>query len=132
MTTTRFATVVNCFDGRVQDPVATWVKTHAGVAYVDVITVHAPERVLTEGSGAEIAHIHDEVRHSMRKHDVQVLVIVGHTACEGNPVTRPEQIAQLRRALALVASWDVSVPIVGLLMDAHGEIEQVQMQASAT
>lgn len=132
MTTTRFATVVSCFDGRVQEPVSTWIKTHASVAYVDVITVYAPERVLTEGSHAEITHIHDEVRHSMRKHDVHVLAVVGHDDCEGNPVTRPEQIAQLLRALAVVAAWDVSIPIVGLWVDARGHVEPLQMEAPAS
>lgn len=129
MTTTRFATVVNCFDGRVQEPVSTWIKAHASVAYVDVITAHAPERVLTGGSHAEITHIHDEVRHSMRKHDVHVLAIVGHAGCEGNTVARLEQLAQLQQALAVVASWDVSIPVVGLWVDARGQVEQVQMEA---
>lgn len=132
MTTTRFATVVNCFDGRVQEPASTWIKAHASVAYVDVITAYAPERVLTEGSHAEITHIHDEVRHSMRKHDVHVLAIVSHAGCEGNPVARPEQIAQLQRALTVVASWDVGVPAIGLWVDARGQVEQVQMEAPAS
>jgi hypothetical protein len=125
MTADRFATVINCLDGEVQEPVSTWLKTYANATYVDVITAYAPERVLTAGSTAEIASIQDAVRHSMRTHDLHVLAVAGHADCEGDPVIHTEQIARIQQAIAVVTSWGVNVPVIGMWVDIYGQVELV-------
>lgn len=132
MANDRFATVINCLDGEVQEPVSTWLKTYASADYVDVITAYAPERALTAGTAAELAALQDAVRHSMRTHDLRVLAIASHAGCGGNPVDRAVQIAQIQQAIAVVTSWGVNVPVIGIWVDAHGQVEQAPVAPSAS
>ncbi len=128
MANDRFATVINCLDGQAQEPVSTWLKTYASVDYVDVITTYAPERVLTAGTTAEAASIQsiqDAVRHSMRTHDLRVVAVAGHAGCGSDLVDRAEQVARIQRAIAIVTSWGVNAPVIGIWVDAHGQVEQV-------
>ena len=48
MTERKFATVINCMDGRVQEPVIAYLKQRLGVAYVDSITLAGPIKTLAE------------------------------------------------------------------------------------
>ena len=41
-----FGTAINCIDGRVQEPVAEWVKKNFNV---DNITLEGPDRILSNG-----------------------------------------------------------------------------------
>ncbi len=135
MASNRFATVINCFDGEAQEPVSTWLKTYAGVDYVDVITTYAPERVLTAETTAEAASIQsiqDAVRHSMRTHDLRAVAVAGHAGCGGDLVDRTEQVARIQRAIAVVTSWGINAPVIGMWVDAHGEVEQVHAAPSAS
>jgi len=45
----KFATAINCMDGRCQLPVIEWMKKRYGVEYVDMITEPGPDGVLAEG-----------------------------------------------------------------------------------
>jgi hypothetical protein len=44
----KYATAINCMDGRVQFPVTEWLKYRFSVDYVDRITEPGPVRVLAE------------------------------------------------------------------------------------
>ena len=44
----KFATAINCIDGRVQTPVAEFIKKSYHIDYVDMITIPGPDRVLSE------------------------------------------------------------------------------------
>ena len=52
-----FATAINCLDGRVQEPVAKFLKKKFGASYVDAITAPGPVKVITNKSGSEFNHI---------------------------------------------------------------------------
>ncbi len=42
----KFATLINCMDGRVQLPVSRWIKKNFGVDFVDTITEPGPNGIL--------------------------------------------------------------------------------------
>jgi len=42
----RFATAINCMDGRTQEPVITWIKKNYHVDFVDMITEPGPVKYL--------------------------------------------------------------------------------------
>ena len=44
----RFATAINCIDGRVQVPVSNWLKRSYSVSYVDTITEPGVDRLFSE------------------------------------------------------------------------------------
>src|SRR5262249_33557428 len=49
MTHGTFATAICCIDGRVQSPVADWLKINGSVRYVDAVTIPGPDKALTHG-----------------------------------------------------------------------------------
>ena len=50
----KFATAVNCMDGRVQKPVIEYLQKSFGVDYVDMVTEPGPNKILAEGKDINI------------------------------------------------------------------------------
>ena len=46
----KFATSVSCIDGRIQIPLAKWIKENYSVDYVDTITEPGVDKTITENS----------------------------------------------------------------------------------
>ena len=46
----KFGTAINCMDGRVQEPVAKFLKEIYGIDFVDTITEPGPVKILSENS----------------------------------------------------------------------------------
>ncbi|MBO4205322.1 carbonic anhydrase [Micromonospora echinofusca] len=99
----RFATILTCIDGRIQGPVAEWVKQHLDVEYLDTITEPGPEAVLATTDERDLAVLLGKVQVSQRAHGSGTLVIAAHADCAGNPVSHGERHSQLRQSLARVA-----------------------------
>ncbi|MDM8000897.1 MAG: hypothetical protein QUS33_13150 [Dehalococcoidia bacterium] len=105
----RFATAINCMDGRVQLPVINWMKQNLSADYVDMITEPGPDKILAEGSAAAQESIKARVLISVNKHGSDTILVVSHHDCAGNPVTREEHEAQLRECLTKIRSWNLPV-----------------------
>jgi hypothetical protein len=110
----KFATAINCMDGRTQLPVIDWVKRNYGVDFVDMITEPGPDRLFSSNS-AELDSIRQRVAVSVNAHGSRHLVVVAHHDCAGNPVSAAEHEVQLRRALDRVLSWGLPLQEVAAL-----------------
>lgn len=119
----RFATAINCIDGRVQEPVARWLKTELGVDYVDMVTEPGPDAALSDETVA--AAIRRKVAISVAAHGPEVVAVVGHHDCAGNPVSQDEHRRQIECGVALVASWGLPVRVLGLWVGERREVEVV-------
>lgn len=120
-----FVTAVNCIDGRVQAPLAEWMKTAFHAEYVDVVTEPGPEKALTQGAAERIAAIREKVAVSVNAHHSSVLAIAAHFDCAGNPVTDEQHKQQVRAASEVAKEWAMQVRIVGLWIADGGRIEVV-------
>jgi hypothetical protein len=109
-----FATAINCMDGRVQTPVADWVKIHQHVQYVDMITEAGADGLMVRGTQAQLESIKQRVLVSVNNHHSSFVAVAGHSGCAGNPVGEAEHIADIKAALAVIASWQLPVQMVGL------------------
>jgi hypothetical protein len=118
-----FATAVNCMDGRVQEPVAAWIKARFGVDYVDTITEPGPDRILSELNGPESRSIRRRVEISVNKHGSRVVCLVAHHDCAGNPVSKEVHLAQLASGLREMESWGLPVRWVGLWVNQDWQVE---------
>ena len=67
MENNKFATCLNCIDGRVQIPVIQWIKENYNVEYVDMITEPGIDGVLTS-EGINIEGILQKINISIDKH----------------------------------------------------------------
>lgn len=52
----KFATAINCIDGRVQIPVIKYIKNKYQVDYVDMITLPGPDKVLARNKDKSALH----------------------------------------------------------------------------
>jgi len=106
----RFATAINCMDGRVQKPVADYARESLNVDYVDMITEPGPNKILSEEKETNIIEsLKKKVAISVEKHNSQVVIIAAHHDCAGNPENEDVQKEQLQKAVKVVASWGFSV-----------------------
>ena len=119
-----FATAINCMDGRVQEPVAAWIKARFHVEYVDEITEPGPDRLLADHDPVACASIRHRLAISVEKHGSRVVAIVAHHDCAGNPVDREVHLQQLAESLKVVGKWHPEVHLVGLWVDAEGHVQE--------
>lgn len=119
----RFATAVNCMDGRVQEPVSRWMKDRFGVEYVDTVTEPGPDGVLVFGKTADIESIKKRVTISVTAHGSVAVAVAGHHDCAGSPVSKEVHLDQLRHAVDIVRSWMLPVPVLGLWVDEQWAVE---------
>ena len=129
MAETRFATAINCIDGRTQIPVTNFLKAKFGVDFIDMVTEAGPVKALAEGGAAEIlASLKRRVEVSIKAHGSSAVGIGAHEDCAGNPVSEEVQVAQLRKAAARVRSWCPEVEVALLWVGVDGSVREVEDQ----
>lgn len=126
MATGKFITAINCMDGRVQEPVIMWGKIKHGADYVDAVTEAGPIKLLAEGDEAGTDSIRMRVLISVAKHGSELIAVIGHHDCAGNPVPKEEQIPQIEKAMEVVKSWDTGAKVVGLYVNELWNVEVVR------
>lgn len=128
MSKNTFATAINCMDGRVQEPVARFLKERYPVKYVDMITEAGPDGVLAAeksgsagsdgaaaggpgaGTGEEegnpiLRGMREKVGISVYKHGSSVIAVAGHYDCAGNPVAEEVHKEHIKQAVKIVKDW---------------------------
>jgi carbonic anhydrase len=115
----QFATAINCIDGRAQEPVIKYLQEVFGVDYIDMITEPGPNKILAEGEDTNtIERMKKKVEFSVEKHNSQVISIVGHYDCAGNPANEDTQKEHLKKAADVIVSWGFPVKeIIAVWLD---------------
>ena len=114
----KFATAINCIDGRTQKPVIDFIRKKFSVDYVDMITEPGPDKILSENKKSGITEsIKRRVEVSIEKHKSKATVVIGHHDCAGNPVNGKTHRMQIKKAVQNVGSWNSEVPVFGLWLD---------------
>ena len=123
----RFAAAINCMDGRVQEPIINYMKAHYKVDYVDMITEPGPNKILSDKKDNNILEsIKKRVEISVKKHHSQVIAVVGHYDCAGNPASDNEQKAHLLSAINYIKEWNMPVDtVIGLWVDGAFKVSSV-------
>jgi hypothetical protein len=123
----KFATAINCMDGRVQIPVIEWLKNEYKVDYVDMITEPGPNKILAESKDDLILEsIKSRLEISVNKHDSKIVAIVGHYDCAGNPVEEDRQLKQILSAIKTVKLWNFKAKIIGLWVDKNWKVYKIE------
>ncbi len=121
----RFATVINCIDGRIQLPVINFMRNKFNVDFVDVITEPGPVRAIAEPTNAfQVYSIQQRVMLSQEKHGSQHLGVVAHYDCATNPAGKDKQVEQLRQALEYIRLWNFRGSVVGLWVDENWGVQE--------
>ena len=121
-----FCTVVNCMDGRVQEPVGAFCRKRFRVSFVDTVTEAGPSLLLSRRQGSEEARsILRRVEVSVAGHGSRGIAVVGHHDCAGNPAPMEEQIASLREAVSLLHESFSGVEVIALWVDEEWQVREV-------
>ncbi len=113
-----FACVINCMDGRCQNPVKNYLQEHYGVDFVDMVTEPGPNKILADNQDSIIVeNIKKRVGISVQHHGSNVVAIVGHFSCAGNPVEKAQQLAHLQQAKKTVEGFGFPVETLLLWVD---------------
>ena len=123
MITGTFATAINCIDGRVQEPVISWVKKEYKVDFVDMVNEPGPDKIISQGSEEELLRVKNEVSISVNQHGSKAIVVVAHADCAGNPVSEEEHRVQVAKSVEVVRSWGFSLPVLGLWVGDERKVE---------
>jgi len=111
----KFATSVSCMDGRIQTPLAKWIKENYSVDYVDTITEPGVDKTITENSVFE--SIKTKVSISINAHKSELVVLSGHYDCAANQVSNEKHIELIKKGIEVISSWNLGVKVVGLWVD---------------
>lgn len=120
-----FVTVVNCMDGRVQEPVSFWMRQQFGADYVDTITEPGPDGLFSRSQYSLIDSIRRRVDISVNAHGSRVVAVVAHHDCTGHPVSRDQHLRDLECALRCMQSWHLPARLLGLLVNEHWQVELI-------
>lgn len=123
----KFVTAINCMDGRAQLPVIDYIKKNYCVDFVDVITMPGPVRILSENKDDMLLeNIKKYVEISITKHNSNLVAIVAHHDCAGNPLDRDMQISQIISSVEKVYSWFDKIKIIGLWIDENWSVTLIK------
>jgi carbonic anhydrase len=122
----KFATAINCMDGRVQIPVIEYIKNNYGVNYVDMITAPGVNKLLSEGEHIIMELIKKSVGISVNFHGSKLIAIVGHYDCAGNPTDKETQLKHILTGIKMVISWGFNVKVIGLWVNEDWEVCEVE------
>ena len=118
----KFATAINCIDGRVQASVSSYIKDSFNVEYVDMVTFPGVVKALAENKDVCVDLIKKEVQVSVRAHQSKLVAVVGHHDCAANPVCKDLQLEDLAQAIKTVEAWSFNLKVVGLWVDENWKV----------
>jgi len=125
----KFAIAINCIDGRVQVPVAEYIKKTFKVDYVDMFTEPGPTKLLVENKNKSVVDfLKEKARISIENHHSEIIAIAAHFDCAGNPVNEEVQKEQLRKAVDIINSWHLPVKkIIALWVNENFEPSEIEL-----
>lgn len=126
-----FATVINCMDGRIQEPVINFLKKRFQVQYIDSITEPGPNGLLAEYKNIELVEsIFNRLAISVEKHHSVGIAIVGHYDCAGNPKPKETQIDHIKLAIQKVQHVYPNYEIIGLWVDDTWKVHELSFSSA--
>jgi len=122
----KFCTVINCMDGRVQEPVIKYLKKRFNVDHVDSITEAGPNDILANQADQSLINsILHRVHISISKHDSVSIAVVGHYDCAGNPVDKRMQNEHTTRAIKYIQDKYPNLTVIGLYINQDWIVSEI-------
>ncbi len=119
----KFATSISCIDGRIQLPLAKWIKENYSVDYVDAITEPGVDKNVTRDSIT--ASLKTKATISIRAHKSELIVFSGHYNCAANPVSDEEHIEFIKKGVEEISSWNLGAKVIGVWVDDSWNVNTV-------
>ena len=122
----KFGTAINCIDGRTQEPVIYFMKQQYNIDGVDMVTFPGADGIFSLRENLDkIEIIRRSVSISIEKHHSQIIAIVGHFDCAGNPGDKEHHFAHIREALHVISSWNFDAQVAGYYVNDKLQVDEV-------
>jgi carbonic anhydrase len=121
----RFAAVITCIDGRIQNRTLDHAMTRFGVRYVDNITAAGAVKHLAGEPTSVGESLLNDLALSASYHGTKQVALIAHTDCAGNAVPDETQRQNLRHAAKVVSDRFPDLEIVALLFDPRLGFEKI-------
>ena len=124
----KFGTSIHCMDGRIQEPISTYLKDTYAVTYVDTITEPGPCKILAEKVNVRVVNsILDRANISVQIHDSRLIAISGHYDCAGNPSDEETQKGQIKKSVEYLINRYPKIEIIGLWIDKNWQVHRLHI-----
>ena len=122
-----FCSVINCMDGRVQEQVIRFLKNYYSVDYVDSITEPGPVGIISAGTETGILEsIKNRLEISISKHNSVGIAIVAHHDCAGNPVSKDQQLADMKKSVEFIRSHYSQLQLIQIWVDENWNVHEIK------
>ncbi|XMB86164.1 hypothetical protein RJG79_12315 [Mycoplasmatota bacterium WC44] len=122
----KFKTVITCMDGRIQRCVNDYLMTYHDADFVDTITEAGPNKILAQNKEVSIVeNIKNRCDVSINLHCSDLIGIVAHFDCGGNPAIYEQQLKDLYNAKELVQSWYSDIKIILMWVDENQVVHEL-------
>lgn len=118
------AVCLNCIDGRIQLPVIEWIYKNYPVDYVDMITEPGMDGLLA-GADNSIEEIKRKVNLSIVNNKAEIMFIVGHYDCRGNPEVDADHKKHIGMAVERVKLEFKKLEVIGLWVNDAWAVERI-------
>lgn len=125
MASGKFATLIDCIDGRTENPLQNWIKKNYTVDYIDTVTEPGPDKVVSENQKEKVEAIKSKVKISIDAHKSNLIFIAGHHDCAGNPSPKEVHISQIKKSVDIIKSWSLGVSVIGLWVNEKWSVEPI-------
>ncbi|MDP3966668.1 MAG: hypothetical protein Q8Q02_00175 [Nocardioides sp.] len=109
--------LLNCIDGRTQDPLVEWIRRELDVTHVDVVTEPGVDGVLARGEDTTVQALLNKVCVSRVAHGAVALVIAGHHDCAANPGDSAWHLSDVARAAHNLGRALPELPVRAVYVD---------------
>lgn len=125
----KFATCINCIDGRTQETAIKFIRERFGADYIDMITEPGPDSILSLNEDKTLINsIKRRVRISVEKHGSFRILIVGHYDCAGNPGDKRQHLEQIKSSVKNILGWGLDIPVSGIWINEEFKAEEIITQ----
>jgi hypothetical protein len=134
----KFGVAYSCVDGQARDATIPKLKSRFGLDHIDEITDLGIVGVLANASKEQLVTFKHKAEALIKGHEAEVLYIVAHSDCLGNPLPYEVQTLQVKKVIQIIESWYLVAPsgnyvrIVGVFADkSTGEVELLHHPVAA-
>jgi hypothetical protein len=121
----KFATAINCMDGRTQLPVNEWMRGQFHVDFVDTITEPGTDGILANPTHERLDSIRKRLLISVNGHGSRVVALVGHHDCAGNPATKERHLQEIAKGCERLGLWGLPIRRIGLWVGEDWKVVKV-------
>lgn len=119
----KFATALNCIDGRFQEPLIKFAQEKLKIDFLDLITEPGIDGIFAKKNKKELKKIKEKILISIKAHHSRNIILAGHAQCAKNPVSEREHKDQIIKGVKIIKSWKLNCKVFGVWMNENFEIE---------